>query len=152
MRSGGFKGWKIGVLGLAALALSLVGPGVATVSAKPAMAHVTVLKRAVVPAPVAAAPVAAAPVATAPAAPEAVAPLVAKRRLRRVKQRELNTTLMLASAELIKKHHAMRFGSEIEVEIVGRRYVARIERHFHPEGGAIKPWGHHPGVSLFSIE
>jgi hypothetical protein len=89
----------------------------------------------------------------APAAPEAVAAaVVTKRRLRRVREHELNTTLMLASAELIKKHHAKRFGTEIELEIVGKRYVARIERHFHPEGGALKPWGHHPGVSLFSVQ
>lgn len=150
MRSG-LKGWKIGVLGLATLVLSLLGPGVASVSAKPAAMQLTVLKRAVVPAVVA--PAAVAPVVAAPAVPEAVAaPVVAKRRLRRVRQHELNTTLMLASAELIKKHHAQRFGTEIEVEIVGKRYVARIERHFHPEGGAIKPWGYHPGVSLFSIQ
>jgi hypothetical protein len=39
-------------------------------------------------------------------------------------------------------------GTQIEVEIAGKQYVARIQRHFHPEGGAIKPWGHHRGVSL----
>lgn len=151
MRGGSFKGWKIRVLGLATLVLSLLGPGVATVSAKPAAMQLTVLKRAAVPAVVA--PAAVAPAVAAPAAPAAdVAPLVSKRRLRRVKQHELNTTLMLASAEVIKKHHAKRFGTEIELEIVGKRYVARIERHFHPEGGAVKPWGHHPGVSLFSVQ
>jgi hypothetical protein len=60
--------------------------------------------------------------------------------------------LMLASADLIKRHHAKRFGSEIEITIAGKPYVARIERHFHPEGGAVKPWGFHPGVSLFAVE
>lgn len=150
MRSGAREARKIGWLSLAALALALLGPGVATVSAKPSP-RLTVLKRGVAVAP--ALPVSAAPlvVAVAPAEPSA-APVVAKRRLRRLKQSELNPSLMQASAELIKKHHAKRFGTEVDVEIVGKRYVARVERHFHPEGGAIKPWGHHPGISLFAVD
>jgi hypothetical protein len=150
MGNGGLKAWKIGAFGVAALLLAMVGPGVATVSAKPA-AQLTLLKRlAVAPAPIVVVVPVAEAVAAAPAA--VAAPVVARRHLRRLKQHELDTGLMLASAELIKKHHAKRFGSEIEVEIQGKSYVARIERHFHPEGGAIKPWGYHPGVSLFAVE
>jgi hypothetical protein len=47
MRNGGIEGWKIGAMGLAAIVVALVGPGVATVSAKPA-AQMTVGKRAAV--------------------------------------------------------------------------------------------------------
>lgn len=150
MGNGGFKAWKIGAFGVAAVLLAMVGPGVATVSAKPA-AQLTVLKRsAVAPAAVAAAAAVAEEVAVAPAA--VAATIVVRRHLRRLKRHELDTGLILASAELIKKHHAKRYGSEIEVEIQGKPYVARIERHFHPEGGAAKPWGYHPGVSLFAVE
>lgn len=73
-----------------------------------------------------------------------------KRRLRRLTRAELSTEMMLASAEVVKQHHAKRVGTEIELDLAGKSYVARIERHFHPEGGPIKPWGYHPGVSLFA--
>lgn len=154
MRNGG-KGWKIGAVGLAAIVVALVGPGVATVSARPAaQMTMTVVKRAAV-APVATPAVVASAAASdrvEVAAQAAPTPAPSKRRLRRLKHQDLNMDLMLASADLIKKHHAKRFGSEIDVAIAGKPYVARIERHFHPEGGAVKPWGFHPGVSLFAVE
>jgi len=139
---------------LIALITALVGPGVATVSAQPVAAPV------VAPAVAQAATVleSVTPVEAAVSEAEVVvpqataAPVRAKRHLRRLKQPDLNNDLIVASAELIKKHHNKRFGSEIEVEIAGKPYVARIERHFHPEGGPIKPWGFHPGVSLFAVE
>jgi hypothetical protein len=144
MASGGKQGAKMGAFGALALMAALVGPGVATVSAKPvAPARVT-----------ARTPLQAVMVAySAPSvAEEALAPVVKPRHLRRLKQCDLNNDLIVASAELIKKHHGKRFGSQVEVEIAGKPYVARIERHFHPEGGSIKPWGFHPGVSLFAVE
>jgi hypothetical protein len=145
MGSGGNKGWKIGAVGLAVLLAALVGPGVATVSAK------SVVKRTAIAAPVPDVAVVASDVAAIVDVP-APAPVAKQRRLRRLKHRDLNMDLMLVSADLIKRHHAKRIGSEIDVEIAGKPYVARIERHFHPEGGAIKPWGFHPGVSLFAVE
>ncbi|MGC4093020.1 MAG: hypothetical protein QM756_35060 [Polyangiaceae bacterium] len=72
-------------------------------------------------------------------------------RLRRVKQVELTDELIELSANVIKRHYADRVGSEVALECRGTRYVARIERHYHPEGGDIKPWGFHPGVSLFVV-
>jgi hypothetical protein len=76
-------------------------------------------------------------------------PVRRERRLRRLKHSELSTEMMLASAEIIRRHHGARVGTEIDVEVDEKPFVARIERHFHPVGGAVKPWGHHPGVSLF---
>jgi hypothetical protein len=29
--------------------------------------------------------------------------------------------------------------------------VARVERHFHPPGGPLRPWGPHPGISLLRV-
>jgi hypothetical protein len=148
MGSGGNKGWKIGAVALAAL----LGPGVATVSAKsPPTRQMSVVKRTAIAAPVPDVAVVASDVAAIVDVP-ARAPVAKQRRLRRLKHRDLNMDLMLVSADLIKRHHAKRIGSEIDVEIAGKPYVARIERHFHPEGGAIKPWGFHPGVSLFAVE
>jgi hypothetical protein len=152
MASGGKQGAKVGAFGMLALVAALVGPGVATVSAQPAAVQPAMVAPVVESA--AALPVEAVKVEeTEVVVPEAVsAPVVAKRHLRRLKQCDLNNDLIVASADLIKKHHSKRFGSEVEVEIAGKPYVARIERHFHPEGGPIKPWGFHPGVSLFAVE
>ena len=30
-------------------------------------------------------------------------------------------------------------------------FVARIEQHYHPPGGALRPWGPHKGVSVFAV-
>jgi hypothetical protein len=152
MGNGGNEGWKAGLVGSAVLLAALVGPGVATVSAKSAPTRqMTVVERTGVAAAVADVALVAS-VDALEAAAAAPVPPTKQRRLRRLKHQELNMELILASADLIKRHHAKRIGSEIEVEIAGRPYVARIERHFHPEGGAIKPWGFHPGVSLFAVE
>jgi hypothetical protein len=125
------------------LAVALVAPGVATVHAQQSELH---LMLAAAPAGGATAPIAAA----VEEAKLAEATVTTKRRLRRVKHEELSMDLILASAELIKTHHK-QVGTEVPVEISGKHYIARIERHFHPEGGRAKPWGYHPGVSLFVV-
>jgi len=56
---------------------------------------------------------------------------------------------MLAIAQrLIREHHHDRPGTEIPFQLGAESYVARVERHYHPEGGPVKPWGYHPGISL----
>jgi hypothetical protein len=152
MASGGKQGAKMGAFAMVALVAALVGPGVATVSAQPAATApvVQAMEVAMSVAPVVEV-VATTEVVVVEAA-AAPAPVKKARRLRRLKQCDLNNDLIVASAGLIRKHHNERFGSEVQVEIAGKPYVARIERHFHPEGGAIKPWGFHPGVSLFAVE
>lgn len=106
--------------------------------------------RALVPA---AAPVVAAPVPFS-AATEIVLPPPADLRLedprlRRLRKAEITPAMLERAARIVKKHYAKPVGTRIEVEIEGRRVTARLERHFHPEGGPVKPWGFHPGVSLF---
>jgi hypothetical protein len=70
-------------------------------------------------------------------------------KLRRMQPREISRSMLEVSAKIVRKHYAKPVGTQIEVEVEGKRVIARIERHFHPEGGAAKPWGFHPGVSLF---
>jgi len=72
-----------------------------------------------------------------------------ERKLRRLQKAEISPAMSLAAAQIVHKHYAKPVGTEIPVEVDGRQLVARIERHFHPEGGPLKPWGFHPGVSLF---
>lgn len=86
---------------------------------------------------------------TAPA--ERVSPprLLENRGLRRLKKAETSPAMLQEAARLVRKYHAKPVGTEITVDIEGKLVTARIERHFHPEGGPVKPWGFHPGVSLF---
>ncbi len=30
----------------------------------------------------------------------------------------------------------------------GETFIARVERHYHPPGGPIRPWGPHPGITV----
>lgn len=69
--------------------------------------------------------------------------------LRRVLNAELTSALTTEARRLLAKHHADPFGTEEAFEIGGVRYVGRLEEHYHPPGGPLKPWGPHPGISLF---
>jgi hypothetical protein len=82
----------------------------------------------------------------------APAPAPQPTHLRRLTGKEMNRALVEQAKRIIREHHAKPFGTDIAFEIEGRRYVGRIERHYHPEGGPLKPWGFHPGCSLFVVE
>lgn len=71
------------------------------------------------------------------------------RLLRRVHDDELTQSLIDESKRILKTHFRDPFDTEIPFSLAGKGYVARIERHYHPPGGARRPWGEHPGVSLF---
>lgn len=73
-------------------------------------------------------------------------------RLRRIRGSEMNVGLVQKAGEIIREHHKKAYGTDIPFEIDGQRYVGRIERHYHPPGGELRPWGHHPGCSLFVVE
>jgi hypothetical protein len=70
---------------------------------------------------------------------------------RRMQKAEISKAMLETAAKIVRKHYAKPVGTQIEVEVDGKHIIARIERHFHPEGGAVKPWGFHPGVSLFVL-
>src|SRR5690348_2303712 len=102
MKHGG-AAWKVGVFGLTALVWAMLGPGVGTVQAQPDEANeaVTLSKTTVLAVVDAPSPVLA-PVAQAERELERPA---APRRLRRLKRAEIDTELMLASADVIKQHY-----------------------------------------------
>jgi hypothetical protein len=93
----------------------------------------------------------AAPIAVATPAPERISPphLLENRGLRRLRKAETSPAMLTAAAQIVRRHYSKPVGTEITVEVEGQQVIARIERHFHPEGGSAKPWGFHPGVSLF---
>ncbi|HEU4405865.1 MAG TPA: peptidoglycan-binding domain-containing protein [Polyangiaceae bacterium] len=68
---------------------------------------------------------------------------------RRVRNEEVTPELTDQAKRLLKHHWHEPYGSEYPFEVGGRRYVGRIEQHYHPPGGPLRPWGYHPGVSLF---
>jgi len=72
----------------------------------------------------------------------------ATRGLRRLKTNEVSPEMLAIAQRMIREHHHDRPGTEVPFDVGSESYVARIERHYHPEGGPVKPWGYHPGVSL----
>lgn len=80
--------------------------------------------------------------------PAATASEPTLRGLRRLARSEVSAEMLVIARSIIQKHHRARPGTEVSFESGGQNYVARIERHYHPEGGPVKPWGYHPGVSL----
>lgn len=70
-------------------------------------------------------------------------------KLRRMRKAEISPAMLEVAARVVKQHHTKPVGTQIEVDVDGKHVYARIERHYHPEGGPVKPWGYHPGVSLF---
>lgn len=90
-------------------------------------------------------------VIAAQAAAERISPphLLENRGLRRLKKAETSPAMLHLAADIVKRHYTKPVGTEITVEVEGKQVIARIERHFHPEGGPVKPWGFHAGVSLF---
>lgn len=75
--------------------------------------------------------------------------LLQGRRLRRLDNAEVSPAMLQLAARIVHTYYAKPVGTEVQVHVAGQRVVAVIERHFHPEGGPVKPWGFHPGVSLF---
>lgn len=70
-------------------------------------------------------------------------------KLRRMRKAEISSAMLGIAAQVVRKHYAKPVGTQIELDVEGKHLFARIERHYHPEGGPVKPWGFHPGVSLF---
>ncbi len=73
------------------------------------------------------------------------------RTLRRLTNSEVTPAISAEAKRIIKQHHQAAFGTEFPFDADGKPFVARIEEHYHPPGGPIKPWGHHPGVSVFAL-
>jgi hypothetical protein len=121
----------------------------ATTATTPLVAPTSTVTTVAAPETVPSAPV----VVAAAVDAERIAPprLLQNRGLRRLKKAETSPAMLQAAARIVRRHYAKPVGTEITVEIEGKQVTARIERHFHPEGGPVKPWGFHPGVSLFVL-
>ncbi len=83
-----------------------------------------------------------------PAEPDAP-PSLENPKLRRMLKAEISPAMLQVAAQVVRQYYAKPVGTQVEVDVDGKHVYARIERHFHPDGGPVKPWGFHPGVSLF---
>jgi hypothetical protein len=73
-------------------------------------------------------------------------------RLRRLKDREVTPAIGEAAKRILQAHRSDPYGTEVPFEADGKRYVGRVEEHYHPPGGPARPWGKHPGISVFAVE
>jgi hypothetical protein len=71
--------------------------------------------------------------------------------LRRLGDSEVTPAISAAAVKILHDHGADPIGTEVPFDANGKRYVGRIELHYHPPGGALKPWGYHHGVSVFEV-
>jgi len=141
----------VGLLGTATVAAARIDTHRAASSAAP------LATASANPAPVTAAapaprPAAATTTSAASAEPGPAPEVTPVRTLRRLRGHEVNAELVRQASRIVREHHQDPFGTEIAFEVDGRAYVGRIERHYHPEGGPLKPWGFPPGCSLFAVE
>jgi putative peptidoglycan binding protein len=71
--------------------------------------------------------------------------------LRRLRDADVTPALTLEAKRLLALHRHEPYGSEYPFDVEGCRYVARLEQHYHEPGGPLRPWGYHPGISLFIL-
>src|SRR5262249_17515022 len=84
------------------------------------------------------------------AAPRITPPsLLETPKLRRLRKAEISPAMLAAAARVGRQHYTQPVGTPIELDADGKHLFAPIEQHYEPEGGPVKPWGFHHGVSLF---
>ncbi|HZU99651.1 MAG TPA: peptidoglycan-binding domain-containing protein [Planctomycetota bacterium] len=71
--------------------------------------------------------------------------------LARIAQGQVTREITAEAVAILKAHRTDDIGTEIPFTANGKNYVGRIELHFHPFNGPIKPWGYHHGVSVYSV-
>jgi hypothetical protein len=69
--------------------------------------------------------------------------------LRRLSATEVPVPMRAGLHTILRQNRDKKVGALIPTIFEGKEYIARIETHYHPEGGPVRPWGHHRGISLF---
>ena len=70
--------------------------------------------------------------------------------LTRIQQSQVTPAITQAAVAILAAHWSDDIGTEVPFTANAKSYVGRIELHFHPFGGSMKPWGYHHGVSVYS--
>jgi hypothetical protein len=72
--------------------------------------------------------------------------------LRPLKSEELTPDIIDEAEQILKQYGDQPLGYEVPFELAGRRYVARLEQHYHPPGSSEGPIGEHLGVTVYVLE
>ena len=85
-------------------------------------------------------------------APTANGPPEAEKTLRVLQNRELTPAIIDVAETILHEHHDEPFGFEVPFELDGQRFVGRVEEHYHPPGGPLRPEGEHVGITVYVFE
>ncbi|HZU99433.1 MAG TPA: peptidoglycan-binding domain-containing protein, partial [Planctomycetota bacterium] len=69
----------------------------------------------------------------------------------RISQSQVTPQITAAAVAILNAHWSENIGTEYPFTANGAAYVGRIELHYHPFGGSLKPWGYHHGVSVYAV-
>ena len=72
--------------------------------------------------------------------------------LRVLDEEELTPDIIDAAQRILAEHKDDPLGTEVPFELEGRRYVGRLEEHYHPPGSDEGPIGEHVGVTVYTSE
>jgi hypothetical protein len=73
------------------------------------------------------------------------------RTLRRLRNSEVTPAISAEAVRILHTYRPMPIGFQVPFTADGREYVGRIELHYHPPGGPMRPWGPHKGVSVLAV-
>ncbi|HVJ15201.1 MAG TPA: hypothetical protein VM686_07165 [Polyangiaceae bacterium] len=69
--------------------------------------------------------------------------------LRLLAPQEVTAAISEAAQEILDAHRDEPLGYEVPFEVEGRRYVARLERHYRAPNSRLRPTGEHVGVTVY---
>src|SRR5688572_14787202 len=72
--------------------------------------------------------------------------------LRMLTDAELTPAIIGKAQQVLKQYREQRLGYEVPFDLEGKRYVARLEEHYHPPGSGEQPVGEHLGVTVYVLE
>jgi hypothetical protein len=72
------------------------------------------------------------------------------RNLRIITDSERTPELVRKAYQILSQYRNYPYGTEVPFQIDGIEYLAIVEQHYHKPGGSIKPYGYHPGVTVYT--
>ena len=69
--------------------------------------------------------------------------------LLRITDSQVTPAITAAAERILEDDWRRDIGYEVPFVADGKQWVGRIELHYHPFNGTMKPWGYHHGVSVF---
>ena len=69
--------------------------------------------------------------------------------LQRITDAQVTPAITAGAVRVLNAYWHSNVGTEVPFAADGQAWIGRIELHFHPFNGPIKPWGYHHGVSVF---